>query len=578
MSQKDLQTTDIANMHHKKSSKKKHKIIQFFFTNAFGILCSRIFGFLRDAMQAALLATSIYSDIFFIAFKFPNMFRRIVSEGAFVQSFLPFFLSAKNKGAFSVSIFWIFVLFIVLLSAMIMWCTPFVTQLLALGYDRERVELAIPLVRIHFWYLLLIFIVTYLSTLLQYKNIFWVNAYNTALLNIAMICAMIPYQFCETLTNKDLFDAVYAISYAVLLGGVCQILIHFYPLYTSQIWRLQYIGYRRIRQWKKHVAIRINFMVIPFFFIHLPMPCISIHFLTFDTQDSTQYTTLQPLNQQKLCKIYRKYLHAKYAILRLLHDIKIFFKAFFPAMLGASSAQIIAIIDSSLVTLLPYSDGGISTLNFANRVFQLPLALFAIALSSALFPTIAKAITQKNDDNALKHLKNAFWFLCISLAICTLGGIMLSNEIIWLLFERKNFTRDDTIAVSLAFIGYMLGLLPFGLSRVFSLWLYSKKKQAKAAKIALIALATSTFLAAIFIFCIRYFAITNGVVWELRYCLLALIGSFGGVILLIFNIKEFGIHNFLAIIQHKRYAFLLLVLLSAEFLILKVFRHYFSIT
>ena len=89
MSQKDLQTTDIANMHHKKSSKKKHKIIQFFFTNAFGILCSRIFGFLRDAMQAALLATSIYSDIFFIAFKFPNMFRRIVSEGAFVQSFLP---------------------------------------------------------------------------------------------------------------------------------------------------------------------------------------------------------------------------------------------------------------------------------------------------------------------------------------------------------------------------------------------------------------------------------------------------------------------------------------------------------
>ena len=259
-SSKNIKTTD----NNKQSNIKKNKLKRFFLTNASGILCSRVFGFLRDAMQAAVLGTSIYSDIFFIAFKFPNMFRRVVSEGAFVQSFLPFFLSAKRKGAFSVSIFWIFLFFILILSVLVMWFAPFITKILALGYDEDRINLAMPLVRIHFWYLILIFVVTYLSTLLQYKNIFWVNAYNTALLNIAMIVAMLPYQFQTSLTEKELFQAVYILSYAVLIGGVCQILIHFYPLYTAGLWRLQYIGMLSLKKWYKDSHISISFKGIRF--------------------------------------------------------------------------------------------------------------------------------------------------------------------------------------------------------------------------------------------------------------------------------------------------------------------------
>ena len=117
---------------NKQLNRKQNKLKRFFLTNASGILCSRVFGFLRDAIQAAVLGTSIYSDIFFIAFKFPNMFRRVVSEGAFVQSFLPFFLSAKKKGAFSVSIFWIFLFFILILSILVMWFAPFITKILSI--------------------------------------------------------------------------------------------------------------------------------------------------------------------------------------------------------------------------------------------------------------------------------------------------------------------------------------------------------------------------------------------------------------------------------------------------------------
>lgn len=586
-----------------KKPKKTKKLKHFFLTNAFGILCSRIFGFLRDAMQAALLGTSIYSDIFFIAFKFPNMFRRIVSEGAFVQSFLPFFLSAKRKGAFSVSIFWIFLFFIFIGSMLVMWCAPFITKLLALGYDSDRIALAMPLVRIHFWYLMLIFIVTYLSTLLQYKNIFWVNAYNTALLNIAMIVAMIPYQWQSALSDEKLFEAVYILSYSVLIGGVCQILIHFYPLYQAGIWRLQYIGMKSLQKWWRDSGATMTWRGL--FFVppksaqthessQLGESC-KIQALTqshFDSQnannsyahndfrDSQDIGLVQDSQNARDSKenpCLKAYKRAKRNMLRLIADIRAFFGAFFPAMLGASTAQIIAIIDSSLVTLLPNSDGGVSVLNFANRIFQLPLALFAIAISSALFPTIAKAIEQKDEKRALANLKTAFWFLLITLSVCTMGGIMLSNEIVWLLFERKNFVREDTLLVAWAFIGYMIGLLPFGLTRIFSLWLYSKKQQAKAAKISVIALAIGTCLSGALILSLRYYNITEGILWDLRYFLIALAGSIGGIVLMIFNIKAFGIHNFLVIMRHKKYALYLFMALGVTFLALRVFKHFYSI-
>ena len=621
-SSENIKTID----NNKQLNRKQNKLKRFFLTNASGILCSRVFGFLRDAIQAAVLGTSIYSDIFFIAFKFPNMFRRVVSEGAFVQSFLPFFLSAKKKGAFSVSIFWIFLFFILILSILVMWFAPFITKILALGYDEERISLAMPLVRIHFWYLILIFIVTYLSTLLQYKNIFWVNAYNTALLNIAMIVAMLPYQFQTSLTEKELFEAVYILSYAVLIGGVCQILIHFYPLYRAGLWKLQYIGMLSLKKWYRDSNMTISFRGIRFgskdsIACHVERSEIShiesnSTLNTANNLDSKQNLeskksidknsaevslsdfvgcadietrsylkgndAVSISNSRKITKETtqdsRFYTKAKHNILRLLADIKAFFKAFFPAMLGASTAQIIAIIDSSLITLLPNSDGGVSTLNFANRIFQLPLAIFAIAISSALFPTIAKAIERKDEKIALQNLKTAFWFLLITLSICTLGGIMLSNEIVWLLFERKNFVREDTLQVAWAFIGYMAGLLAFGLTRIFSLWLYAKKQQAKAAKYSVIALAVGTLLSGIFIFFMRYFSITDGILWELRYFIVALAGSIGGVVLFVFNIKAFGIHNFLAIISHKKYAFYLLLALGVTFSILQIFKQFFHIT
>ena len=188
-----------------------------FLTNSSGILCSRIFGFLRDLSMANILGAGIYSDIFFVAFKFPNLFRRVFGEGAFTQSFLPNLIASSKKGAFSVLVLVIFSSILLFLSLFVVCFSSGVTRVLALGFDSSLIEIASPIVAIHFWYLLLVFWVTFFSALLQYKQHFWVSAYNTALLNIAMIVALFLAK------GKDELEIVYFVSFGVLLGGVAQV-------------------------------------------------------------------------------------------------------------------------------------------------------------------------------------------------------------------------------------------------------------------------------------------------------------------------------------------------------------------
>ena len=65
--------------------------IKGFFSNSAGIMISRILGLIRDLLTASILGAGVFSDLFFIAFKIPNFFRRIFGEGAFTQAFLPNF-------------------------------------------------------------------------------------------------------------------------------------------------------------------------------------------------------------------------------------------------------------------------------------------------------------------------------------------------------------------------------------------------------------------------------------------------------------------------------------------------------
>nr|WP_258552303.1 lipid II flippase MurJ [Helicobacter canis] len=243
-------------------------------------------------------------------------------------------------------------------------------------------------------------------------------------------------------------------------------------------------------------------------------------------------------------------------------ELRAFFKQFFPAMLGSSTAQIASFIDTILASFL--ASGAISYLYYANRIFQLPLAIFAIAISTALFPMVAKAIKAGQEQKALLAMKRAFWFLLFMLLVCAVGGIMLREQIIWLLYEHGKFSRADTLECAMVFGAYMAGLVPFGCARIFSLYLYSHSKQALAAKIS----AISLLVGVVFSLVLMQFWGAFG---------LALAGSLSGFVLFALTIRAFGFGEFWAIICARNYALWLGVVLVCEVLLLMLWLHYIHI-
>ena len=443
------------------------------FTNSFGILFSRVTGLGRDVLMASALGASIWSDMFFVAFKLPNLFRRIFAEGAFTQAFMPSFIASKHKGVFATAIFLRFLLFLMTFSLLITFFPEPITKLLAWGWSNEQIGQTAPLTAINFWYLDLIFIVTFLATLLQYKEHFATTAMSTALLNISMITALYLYMKEEPQT------VAYALSYAVLIGGALQVLVHLIALNKFNLHKILLGG------WK--------------------------------------YRKTKDVEEEK----------------------KHFQSLFLPGILGNSTPQISAFIDTILATFL--MTGSVSYLFYANRIFQLPLAIIAIATATVLFPAVSKALKNHQEEKAYENLKQAFWLLSFLLGASMIGGILLAEPIVWLLFERGKFTQVQTIETVSVLQMYMIGLLPFGLAKLFSLFLYASHQHRKAAKIAVYSLITSVTASLI-------------LMHPMGASGLALAGSIGGWVLFIFTVKEVGTDKFLTIVKTKYSLYFMIIM------------------
>ena len=206
-----------------------------------------------------------------------------------------------------------------------------------------------------------------------------------------------------------------------------------------------------------------------------------------------------------------------------------FYKTFLPSILGSSTANVASFIDTMLASFL--ITGSISYLYYANRIFQLPLALFAIAISIALFPAIARAIKNNEQSSALKMLRKYFWILLGLLFTSASIGIIFNDEIISLLFERGAFDSEDTKMTALILAMYLIGLVPFGLAKIFSLWLYSEQKQMITAKIAAKSLIFNIIFSLILI---APFGAAG----------LAFSSTITGFVLFFLTIKEFGFKFF----------------------------------
>ena len=128
-------------------------------TFSFFTIISRLLGYLRDVLIAIFLGTSFLADVFFVAFRIPNTFRRLFSEGTFNAAFVPSYSSelvgGKKSNKFANKVFnllFLILLFLVLMAQVFM---PYFVSLIAPGFidDSEKMNLAINLTRITFPFL-----------------------------------------------------------------------------------------------------------------------------------------------------------------------------------------------------------------------------------------------------------------------------------------------------------------------------------------------------------------------------------------------------------------------------------------
>lgn len=188
-------------------------------------LVSRVTGFIRDVVMAAVLGAGPVADAFFVAFRLPNHFRAILAEGAFNAAFVPAYArTLEQSGLPAARLFAdriaaaLLAINIVLLSLALIY-TPSVVGLLAPGLDQDpqRYDLAVTLTRITFPSLLLVSMQTMISGELNANGRFAAAAGAPILLNVCMVVTLgVAYWFP---------NAGYAAAWGVLLAGVAQVVL-----------------------------------------------------------------------------------------------------------------------------------------------------------------------------------------------------------------------------------------------------------------------------------------------------------------------------------------------------------------
>ncbi|MGG2142157.1 murein biosynthesis integral membrane protein MurJ [Symbiopectobacterium sp. RP] len=187
-------------------------------------MLSRVLGFIRDAIVARVFGAGVATDAFFVAFKLPNLLRRVFAEGAFSQAFVPILVEYKSQQGdeatrtFLAYVSGMLTLVLALVTVAGMIAAPWVIMVTAPGFAAtpDRFALTSALLRITFPYILLISLTSMVGSVLNTWNRFSVPAFAPTFLNISMIGFALfatPY-----------FDPpVLALAWAVLLGGVLQL-------------------------------------------------------------------------------------------------------------------------------------------------------------------------------------------------------------------------------------------------------------------------------------------------------------------------------------------------------------------
>lgn len=225
-------------------------------------MLSRVTGLVRELLIARAFGASAYTDAFFIAFRIPNLLRRLFAEGAFAQAFVPILAEYKNRKGDTATKHLADHVATVLIWTLLLTCllgiaaAPVIVYLIATGLksDPEAFRTSVVMTRIMFPYIGFMSFVALAGGILNTWREFKIPAFTPVLLNLSFIGASLfiaPY----------LTQPVYALAFAVFVGGILQIAVQIPALY--KIGMLPRVSLRPLQALKDEGVKRVLRQMVP---------------------------------------------------------------------------------------------------------------------------------------------------------------------------------------------------------------------------------------------------------------------------------------------------------------------------
>ena len=427
-------------------------------------LLSRVLGLMREQAYMFFLGTTWVNDAFQYAFTIPNLFRRLLGEGALTAAFIPIF-KEKEKAAGEIEMWQaanaVISGLLVAASGLVAVVLLLVSLALAFGTPAEfsapaasplhetisaistnvivaaapvhfwtpgqfppKIILMLQLLRVMFPYMILVCLTAVMMGILNARGHFFIPAMGATMLNVVMIFSvywLAPKFGVDLPKERQLPVQVFALAYGVLVAGVAQAAFQ-----LPALWR-----------------------------------------------DGFRYRWASPWHNETVRRVVKQMI---------------------PGTIGVAAFQInVALVQ--LVALF-VGTGIVSSFNGAVRLMELPQGMFGISLATFLLPTLSGLASDKNYPEFRATLRSGLASLMLVNLICSVLLVVLAEPMVRLLFEHgEKFTAASTTRVSFALICLAPGLVTFSTANILARAFYALGDTKTPMKISLVTLAIN-FIAA----------------------------------------------------------------------------------
>jgi putative peptidoglycan lipid II flippase len=388
---------------------------------------SRILGYVRDQRITLLLGTTLSADSFVLAYRIPNLLRRLVGEGAMTASFIPVFtsyLAEKTRDEvwdFAHRLFWTLALVLAVLTVLGIVFSPGVVHAFTWGSKGQvQWEEAVYLNRIIFPYVFFIGLAALAMAILNCFHVFGLPAATPILLNVSIITFSIGAVW------HYFKDPAVSLAVGVLVGGSLQFLVQI-PLLVRR-------------------GMRFNFGI------------------------SFSHPGIR-------------------AVGRLM----------MPAFFGIGIAQINFFVDLSFLTAAKMPGGSVTAMYVADRVMELVLGGYAIAVATAILPMMSHQAAARDYEALKRTLAFALRIVSFITIPAAVGMMILREPIIRVLFQHGQFVAESTRLTARALLYYAGGLPAFAAVKLIVPAFYSTQDTKTPVRIAAFALVLNIALNTLFL-------------------------------------------------------------------------------